>query len=198
MAISNGYCTLNEFKSYQRVTTADATDDGVIEDLVEAASRYIDRYCVRKFYTSTATSRYFNIPDGRLLWLDADLLSIDALGFVNGDGSTIASTEYTLLPYNETPYYAIRLKDSSSTTWETDSEGSAEKVLTITGTWGYASAVPDDIKGACLMIAEGLYKRRFGENTSGTTTITGAGVVITPADIPVTARAMLDPYRRLV
>jgi hypothetical protein len=58
--------------------------------------------------------------------------------------------------------------------------------------------VQPDIKGACLEIANSAYKRRFGENVSGVATVTGAGVVITPQDIPSGARAVIKRYARLV
>jgi len=43
MAITNGYCTLEEFKDDKRITSDDAADDGVIEGIIEDASRMIDR-----------------------------------------------------------------------------------------------------------------------------------------------------------
>jgi hypothetical protein len=54
-----------------------------------------------------------------------------------------------------------------------------------------------DIVLACQMIVKNLYHNRFGQNTTGVATITGAGVVISPEDIPASALAILKNYERL-
>jgi len=62
----------------------------------------------------------------------------------------------------------------------------------------YIWRVIDDIKAACLDIATSYYRRRYGESVSGTATITGAGVVIMPQDVPAMARDILLGYTRLI
>jgi hypothetical protein len=196
MAVVNGYCSLAEFKSFARITSTDATDDGVIEDMIEAASRYIDDLTGRQFYASTET-RLFSIPRGdnyRELWFDKDLLTISTL--TNGDAVVIASTQYNLLPRNETPKFALRLKESSSVAWEDDSSGNTEFVISVAGTWGYSSSAPDDIKELALEIARNLYKSRFGENAEAVSTITAAGVVVTPKAMPSWGKDVIARYRR--
>ena len=71
MAITNGYATLPEFKAWVDITSADAPDDGVIEDIIETASRHIDNTTGRTFYARTET-RYYDVPDGRQIDLDDD------------------------------------------------------------------------------------------------------------------------------
>ena len=193
MTITSGYATLAEFKLWQDIASTNTDDDKVIEDLVETASRYIDRSTGRTFYARTET-RYFDVPEGRELEVDDDLLTITTL--TNGDGATIASTEYNFVPKNVTPYYAIKLKQASNYFWTYDSDGNDEDVISVAGTWGYAATRPDDINVACLLIAASYYKRRFGENLSSVTTITGAGVVISPIDVPMDARAIINVYRK--
>jgi len=53
-------------------------------------------------------------------------------------------------------------------------------------------------KKACRAIARSEYKRRFGENTEGAATITGAGVVITPDSIPKSAARIISNLKRRV
>jgi len=48
MAITNGYATLAEIKAYMSIS--DTTDDSLLENLVESASRSIDRIANRRFY----------------------------------------------------------------------------------------------------------------------------------------------------
>lgn len=202
MTILNGYCTLAEYKAYQaargQTMITDATDDTVIEDMIEAASRFIDRKTGRTFYSRSET-RYFDVPENgrRELRLDDDLLTITTL--TNGDGAVLTSTlDYNLVPKNTAPYYAIKLKQSSVHYWTQDGNGNIEDVISIIGTWGYSATAPDDIKESCLMIAASLYKRRYGENLSSISTITAAGIVITPQDVPGLAWAVINSYKRML
>lgn len=193
MAISNGYATLSEYKAYHTVDSTDATDDGVIEDIIEAASRHIDAQSGRTFYARTET-RFFSIPNGRELRFDDDLLTITTL--TNGDDTTIAATEYNLLPRNVSPKYGLKLKESASISWYPDSDSNYEYVISIAGTWGYAATRPDDINLACLEIARVLYGRRSGESVSNIARVTAAGVVLVPQGTPAWVVDVIGRYRR--
>jgi hypothetical protein len=195
MTITNGYCTLAEVKNFLRIVSTDATDDTVLEQIVEGSSRLIDIETRRTFYARSET-HYYNVPEGRELWIDDDdLLAITTL--TNGDGTTITNTDYNLIPANSVPKYAIVLKEASLINWQYSSAGNSEMVISVAGTWGYSSATPTDIKLACMRIAERAYHNRFGENPGENTTITASGVVLTPADIPASAARLLASYRRL-
>lgn len=196
IAIANGYSTLDEFKAYiaargQRLKI-DASDDTVIEDFIEAASRQIDTFTGRTFYARTET-RLYSVPSGRELKLDDDLLTITTL--TNGDDATIAATEYNLIPVNISPKRSIKLKASADTFWTLDSDGNTEFVISVTGTWGYVATTPDDIKQACLMMTNKLY-RRYGPGETGVATITAAGLVITPQNMPPMAASTLRKYQK--
>lgn len=195
MAIENGYATLVEYKAWKSTTSIDATDDVVIEQCIEAASRYIDNETGWTFYARTET-RYYDTPGSRLLKLDDGLLTITTL--TNGDGNTIASTEYNLWPKNSPPYSEIRLKASSSTLWKMDSDGNTEAVIDVAGTWGYVATAPHDIRQVCLMIAHNMDARRTGRNVSSTVKVTAFGVVVTPTDIPGMAAQVFRKYKRLL
>lgn len=196
MAITNGYTTVAEYIDYAHPNGGyDTKDDAIIESIIEGASRFIDAQTRRTFYARTET-HYFSVPDGRRLDLDDELLTVTTL--TNGDGTVLTTSDYYLWPRNKPPYSCVVMKESSLYYWTLDGSGNSEYVITLAGTWGYAATAPDDIRIACLDIAKSIYKRRFGENQSGVATITGAGVVITPRDIPETAAALLRAYRRLL
>lgn len=55
----------------------------------------------------------------------------------------------------------------------------------------------EDIRDACLMIAHNVYKKRSGQGTSSIATVTAAGVVITPQDVPGEAMAAIKSHRRI-
>ena len=279
MAIVNGYLTLAEYKRGAAIndsTDSDATDDIVIEDLIEEASRLFDELTGRTYYPRVET-RYHDTPaEGRELWLDDDLLDLTIL--TNGDDTSIADSDYHLVPKNDSPHYIIRLNQSSNEIWDLDSAGNSENVIDVLGVWGYhtnytqrawstGSTVSDDsdvgaadttiksasgtlfdpgqiiriddeiirvtaVSTATLTVVRGEngstaaahddgstiyiwnvhkpaktavramvineYKRRFGDNTSSSATITGAGVVLTPDSIPRVAADIIRSLRRAV
>ena len=224
MSITNGYCTLAEFKADKRIQSTDSDDDSVIESIIEDASRMIDYVCNRTFYARTET-HYFDIPYalnprfasmdewtranmksggltyGRELQFDDDLISITT--FTNGDATTIASTQYNLMPYNEPHKHGLQLKQSSTVSLLPDSNGNTQKVLSIAGSWGYVDRAATDAesvrvisntKRCCRRLAMFEYLKRFGR-AEDTAQITGAGVVITPAgEMPKDAFVMIEQY----
>ena len=136
MAAINSYATLAEFDQWKKISTTDTNEDAVIEDVLEAASRYIDAGTARKFYPRVQT-RYYDIPSNgsRQLELDYDLLEIITL--TNGDDVEVDSTDYNLIGKNQTPHYAIKLKASSSVYWNYDSSGNSELIIDVLAYWGY-------------------------------------------------------------
>ena len=198
MPITNGYCTLAEFKAYADITTTDATDDAFLEDAIEAASRLIDAQTRRHFYAATET-RYFDVPAGQIddsvLYLDEDLLAVTTL--TNGSSGAITSASYWLLPPNASPKWGVKLRPSSGLSWDSDTAGDSEQAISIAGTWGYSSTTPDDIKQACLMIANAYRQKRSGQSVEGTTRVTGAGVVIEAGDIPKDAARLIQGYKKV-
>ena len=83
----NAYGDLVAVKSeaYLNITTTDATRDTQITRLLEAASRMIDKYCRRFFYTYSGTWYYDGW--GSTAWFD-DILSITTLKTdIDGDGT---------------------------------------------------------------------------------------------------------------
>jgi hypothetical protein len=198
VTVTNGYCTVKELKHYLAPgVAADKYDDEVLADMIMASSRYIDGETGRTFYARSET-HYFDVPeeDNRCLWLNDDLLTLTTL--TNGDGTVITSTYYVLYPRSNTPYYELRIKQSSTYYFEGDTSGNTEKVITIAGTWGYAATAPADVKQACLQLSGSLYKRRFGENLSSVSTVTAGGVVITPQDVPVYVANVIRRYRKIL
>jgi hypothetical protein len=136
--MSNLLATLSEYKAYSTARgqppTTDATDDAVIVDLLEKASRDLDDMTGRQFYPSIET-RLYDVPGDSDLLLDADLLAVITL--TNGDGAAISSANYVTRPNNDTPYYKVRLKGDSTVGWEADSDNDTEQVISLLGWWGY-------------------------------------------------------------
>jgi hypothetical protein len=203
--VTNGYCTIDEFKDFARIRYADKSgntvqststlDDGVIGLLIEAASRYIDKQAGRTFYASTQT-RYYDVPldTTGLLMFDVDFMSVTDV--INGDGDSISSDDYILQPVNGTPYYGI-IPIVPSLYWKPDGNGNTLGVVSVTGSCGGASTTPADITEACLLITKAAYNRRSGENMTSTSIITQGGIVITPEDVPAKAMDIISNNRRV-
>jgi hypothetical protein len=205
MAITNGYCTLAEFTVYatarSQTAVTDSSDDTVIEDLIEASSRLIDSVVGRHFYTtSDEETRYFSPECGEIIFVD-DLseapttLKLDT-GFDRSYATTMASTDYDLEPYNaaykKLPYTWITIAPHAVNTFPNTTKG-----VQIVGHWGFP-AVPDEIKVACEAITMNMYQERSGQSSGGNVTVTGAGVVIRPQDIPAWVMKTLEKYKRLI
>jgi hypothetical protein len=164
MAVTNGYCSLAELKAALRV--ADAIDDALLELAIESASREIDGYCERVFY-STSTSRIYSASDIWLLQTD-DLVSVSSVK-TTSDGITYdvtwAPTDYQLEPLNQvaggllTPYTRIRaVGNYLFPVWAVGTSAANLAAVQVTGLFGWSS-VPTAIRQACVILAMRIFKR---------------------------------------
>lgn len=138
MSAVNGYCTLAEMKARMDVTTTDTTRDAFIEQMIEAASRWIDQHTGRHFYALTAT-RYFTTDDSLALRVP-DLASVTTLA-TDEDGdrtyeTTWAATDYDLLPYNDPPYQWLEVAPNGLNVFPAVRRG-----VQIAGVWGWPVTV---------------------------------------------------------
>jgi len=130
----NKYATLAEYKAYVtargQTASTDTTDDAVITNLLEQASRYIDGETGRVFYPFIQ-DRVYDVPSTRSLYVDEDLLEV--LTLTNVDAFT--SSDYYLLPRNEYPAHGVILKQMSRL-WLVG----IDIDVTVSGIWGYHNA----------------------------------------------------------
>jgi hypothetical protein len=131
---------------------------------VESASRAIDSYCNRVFYsTGTAVVRYYSPQDSYLCDID-DLVSLTSL-YTNSDETQSSyniqwtSEDRQLEPLNgladgqPTPF--TRIRAIGDYTFQTLN---GEASVKVTGVFGY-SAVPIAITQATVIQASRIYKR---------------------------------------
>ncbi len=174
------YTTVADVKAYLHINSS--ADDALLADLVAHASRLIDAYCGRWFEARQET-RFYDAAGphiaGRLLLLDADLLSVTTL--TNGDGTVIDPDDIILRPINWPPYFGIALRQGSGLDWTyiDDPEGA----ISVAGTWGYSATPPEPIVHAAVRLAAWLYRQRD----------TGADGSALPPDV----RDLIAPYVRL-
>lgn len=188
MAITNGYITLAELKaSLSEATMAtNSTDDTVMEDIIEAASRHIDNATHRRFYSTSADeTRYYSATNRERVFVD-DLLTVTSVktdeDYDRTYETTFASTDYLLCPdnaiLNGEPYTWIEIDPLSSNYFPTSRRG-----VKIVGTFGYCVTAPKDVNDAVLDIVTTRYQGRRGMGATGVSLVSGAGVIITAKDV---------------
>ena len=269
--IVNGYATLAEVLANKSIKSTDVADDSFIEAMIENTSRLIDEVTGRWFYPRVQT-RLHNTPALYELLLDADLL--EATTVTNGDTTVVTSAQYTTMPLNDSPVWALRLKSSASISWRASVAGDFAGAVSVSGVWGYHTSYnlawrllttlsaaiatttattfsatvgtqfssgqivkvdsefmlvvgvsgvtvtvergwngstaathlngasvyvfkwQGEINRACRDIVISAYNNRYGNNATGQINVTGAGVIITPDDIPATTRLVLEQIQR--
>jgi hypothetical protein len=164
MAITNGYCSLAELKASLRV--ADAIDDSLLELAIESASREIDGYCERVFYSTSATRVY--APHSIYLVETDDIVSVTTVK-TSSDGltydTTLAATDYQLEPLNGiagglvSPFTQIRaIGDFLFPAYSPQTIFHLEASVQVVGVFGW-SAIPAAIRQATVILAMRLFKR---------------------------------------
>jgi len=199
MAITNGYCTLNEIKGALRIT--DTVDDALLEIAINSASREIDGYCERVFYPTSGTRIY--APLNSLLCETDDIVTLTSLKTSsNADGAfdtTWQPSDYQLEPLNgiasglATPYTRIRAVGDYIFPEYFYATQSAEATVQVTGTFGYA-ALPDAVKQACILLSMRQFKRF--DSPLGVAGFGDIGVVRVSRVDPDVA-ALLEPYMKV-
>lgn len=183
MAITNGYITLADFKTYVGLTGSG--QDTNIEKAIEAASREIDQFCGRFFYAyGSAEARtfqskdrnYLNVPD--ISSTTGLVVKVDTTDDGTYDTTLTLNTDYTLAPINAGneldgiqgyPYTCIEiLANRTSERFHPEIQNDVQ----VTAKWGW-SGIPDAIAQATFLQASRLWKRKdspfnvFGNDVTG-------------------------------
>lgn len=197
MAITNGYATLAELKAYLKID--DSMEDTLLENIVEAASRSIDRIANRRFYLdSTATARQYRPADLLRVFTD-DFGSTSGL-IVKTDPNDagvyattlVLNTDYIVEPVNAAakgrPWNYITIVSGESYSLPVNYRPQVE----VTARWGWPS-VPDDINQATLILSADLYKRK--DSIGGVLGLSELGAIrMSPLGRDITA--MVRAYKR--
>lgn len=197
MALGDDYADPPDLKNRVGIAEDDSTDDLRIIGALGTATNGINKFCYRQFNDAgTVSARVFRPRDRCLVKVDdfSTTTGLIVKSDEDGDGAfeyTWATTDYELEPLNGVvdgvpgyPYWRIRAVNR----WFPIGNRST---IQVTARWGWA-AIPADVKEACLVAAEEIYKLRdtpFGVGGYG-----DFGV-IRVRDNPFTSR-MLQPYRR--
>lgn len=200
MAITRGYTTLSEVKAILRIT--DSVDDALLETSIESASRLIDTHCERVFSVSTAVRVY--VPRDSYVTEIDDLISLTSLKTSSNVDNVFDITwepkDYQLEPLNgisggiHSPATHIRAVDEYLFPTSNFPSVTGEATVQVAGVFGWATAVPTDVKQACNLLAIRQYKRY--DSPLGVAGFGDIGVVRV-SRIDPDVDALLAPYRKI-
>ncbi len=186
------YASISDLTVYLGIDDSTA-DDGLLAQLLTRAQAAVDNVCHRQFEAAADTTRYFDTRaiDGYMLHLDTDLCAITSV--VNGDGVTIAGTNYTTEPRNVTPWHALRMRSTSAYAWD-----GITGDIAITGRWAWSVTAPADVQHATVRLAAWMYRQK--DNTGSDAPMIAGDVTILPARLPADVMELLEHgyVRRLV
>ena len=191
------YTTVNEVKTYLGLSGENS--DGLISNLVNAATAAIDSHTHRTFQAQVNETREYSLYDveNGVLWFDDDICEITTVT-VDADnesgGTVLASGDYITRPRNKTPYYGIKIISSSDNTWTYSS--SPDTAIEVSGKWGWSQTPPPNINHACVRLA-GYYYRQKDAQTFDVTATPELGQITIPQGIPADVRVILKPYVKL-
>jgi hypothetical protein len=197
LAITNGYATLAEVKSALRIS--DSVDDTLLEMAVESASRLIDGYAGRVFYSIGTATRYFvSLDDYNVEIDDISSSSITLQSSNNADGvfnNTWTVDDYQLEPLNGVsdgqtwPYTSIRAIGQ----YLFPTSG-GEALIKLTGVYGWSS-VPVAIKQACIIQASRIFKRL--DSPLGVAGFGDLGAIRVSSQLDPDVAQLVSVYRRM-
>jgi len=201
MTITNGYATRDDIKNALRIPLSDTQDDDLIDVAVESASREIDGYCERVFYSTSETRVY--IPQSSFLVETDDISTLTTLK-TSPDGEefsvTWAESDRQLEPLNgiagglTTPFTRIRaIGDYLFPIWDPRNVNAHEATVQVTGTFGW-TATPKAVEQACILLSMRLFKRL--DAPLGAVGFGDIGVVRV-SRIDPDIESLLSPYRRV-
>jgi hypothetical protein len=204
MTISNGYATKNQIKAALRIGTADVLDDDLIDNCAGAASRLIDGYCNRKFWSvGSATSRVYTAEDDYYCSIDdiaGTALTLKTSSLADGVFDvTWTVTDYQLEPLNG---------NLDGLTWSYDkiravgdylfpnvnANYGTQALVQVTAIFGWPS-VPEPVTQATIIQASRLFKRY--DSPLGVAGFGDMGAIRVSRALDPDVAQLVEPYRRM-
>lgn len=181
---------VDEYKETKNITSPDR--DGIIIQLIAAASSVVKHYCRTTFvdYFSTSKIEYFDSNEREIFPSELPINSIISLEYSEDGGETytalVAGTDFFHNRYLDIleangPYFNPTIIKTNS--------------LKLTYTGGYDQYnIPEDVKLACVYLIDYYLEADYKERK-----VLGNAVVegFSTDNIPGHIKALLGPYRRL-
>lgn len=173
--------TLSEAKNHLRVTTTD--EDSLITSLISAAREIAESTLNRALVTQTWTLKIGAFPESLQL-PRPPLVSVTSIQYVDEAGITqaLAASDYTVSDIGASVMPG-RIDPAYGKSWPSPRGMPNDITVQFVAGYGGASAVPQQIRWAILLILGELYARRESA-------LVGATIV----KVPYSAEALLLPY----
>ena len=196
MAITNGYTTLNDVKSALNIE--DSMENAAIEIAIATASRQIDDYCGRFFYTDgtqgSPATRYYT-PENFFILPTDDFVSISEIAtddnFDQNYNTVWTATDRMVEPVNNPSrgWPLSRILAVGSYVFP----AYLPQSVRVKGIFGWSS-VPYEVKTAAKIQASRLFLRN--QSPFGIAGSTDIGTVRLAAKLDADVEALLRPMRR--
>jgi hypothetical protein len=197
VAISNGYATLAQVKAAARIT--DNVDDSLLEMCTETASRMVDGYCERRFYTAGTETRFFAADTSYVCSIDdviGTAITVKTSSDVDGIYDlTWTASDYQLEPGNRTAsglaFPTMTLRAVGDYLFPIVGN---EVAVEVTGVFGFGTAVPTQVTHATILLALRQYKRY--DSPTGVLGFGDMGAVRVGSRLDPDVAMILAPLRR--
>ena len=204
MTITNGYATRNQIKAALRIGTADTIDDDLIDNCAGAASRLIDGYCNRQFWSvGSATTRVYMAENEFYCHIDdiaGTAITLKTSGATDGVFDvTWSTTDYQLEPLNgrldglQWSYDKIRAVGDYLFPTVNGNYGE-QALVEVTAVFGWPS-VPEPVTQATIIQASRIFKRY--DSPLGVAGFGELGAIRVSRFLDPDMAQLVEPYRRM-
>jgi hypothetical protein len=204
MTITNGYATRNQIKAALRIGTADTIDDDLIDNCAGAASRLIDGYCNRQFWSvGSATTRVYMADNEFYCHIDdiaGTAITLRTSGATDGVFDvTWETTDYQLEPLNgrldglQWSYDKIRAVGDYLFPTVNGNYGE-QALVQLTAVFGWPS-VPEPVTQATIIQASRIFKRY--DSPLGVAGFGDLGAIRVSRFLDPDMAQLVEPYRRM-
>jgi hypothetical protein len=204
MSITNGYATRNQIKAALRIGTADTLDDELIDNCAGAASRLIDGYCNRQFWSvGSATTRVYTAENDFYCNIDdiaGTAITLRTSGATDGTFDvTWSPSDWQLEPLNgrlDGLVWAYdKIRAVGDYLFPTVNANYGEQALVqLTAVFGWPS-VPEPVTQATIIQASRIFKRY--DSPLGVAGFGDLGAIRVSRFLDPDMAQLVEPYRRL-
>jgi hypothetical protein len=203
MTITNGYATRNQVKAALRIGTADTIDDDLIDNCVGAASRLIDGYCNRRFWSAGTTTRVYQAEDSFYCSIDdiaGTAITLRTSSFADGNFDvTWTATDYQLEPLNGNldglTWSYDKIRAIGDYLFPTVNANYGEQALVqVTAVFGWP-AIPEPVTQATIIQASRIFKRY--DSPLGVAGFGDLGAIRVSRYLDPDMAQLVEPYRRM-
>jgi hypothetical protein len=202
--ITNGYATRNQIKAALRIGTADTLDDELIDNCAGAASRLIDGYCNRQFWSvGSATTRVYMAENDFYCHIDdiaGTAITLKTSGATDGNFDvTWTPSDYQLEPLNgrldglQWSYDKIRAVGDYLFPTVNGNYGE-QALVQLTAVFGWPS-VPEPVTQATIIQASRIFKRY--DSPLGVAGFGDLGAIRVSRFLDPDMAQLVEPYRRM-